>query len=63
MMLGQWNMKVDGPGKLFQRAFLDYDSGSGMALVQVTDGLDGVLVKETVSVPGQHTSSDHHPYK
>jgi|CXWL01.1.fsa_nt_gi hypothetical protein len=52
-MLGQWKMKVDGPGKFFQRAFLDYDTGSGMALVQVTDGLDGVLVKETVPLTSQ----------
>lgn len=55
-ILGQWKLKVDGPGKLFQRAFLDYDTGSGMALVQVTDGLDGVLVKETVPVPSQVAS-------
>lgn len=54
-ILGQWKMKADGPGKFFQRAFLDYDTGSGVALVQVTDGLDWVLVKETVSVPGQAT--------
>ena len=46
-------MRVDGLGKFFQRAFLDYDAGLGMALVQVTDGLDGVLVKETVPVPSQ----------
>jgi hypothetical protein len=52
-ILGQWKMRVDGPGKFFQRAFLDYDTGSGMALVQVTDGLDGVLVKETVPIPSQ----------
>ena len=52
-ILGQWKMKVDGPGKFFQRAFLDYDTRSGMALVQVTDGLDGVLVKETIPVPSQ----------
>ena len=52
-MLDQWKMKVDGHGKFFQRAFLDYDTESGMALVQVTDGLDGVLVKETVPVPSQ----------
>jgi len=52
-ILGQWEMKVDGSGKLFQRAFLDYDTGLGVALVQVTDGLDGVLVKETVPVLSQ----------
>ena len=52
-ILSQWKMRVDGLGKFFQRAFLDYDAGLGMALVQVTDGLDGVLVKETVPVPSQ----------
>ena len=50
-LLRQWKVTPDGPGKLFQRAFLDYDSVSGMALVQVTDGLDWTLIKEAVSVP------------
>ena len=49
-ILRQWKMTFDGPGTLFQRAFLEYDSVSGMALVQVTDGLDWTLLKETVSV-------------
>ena len=51
-ILHQWKkLTFDGPGTLFQRAFLDYDSVSGMALVQVTDGLDWSLLKETVAVP------------
>jgi hypothetical protein len=54
MLLCHWTVPRDGPGKLFQRAFLDYDPGSGLAQVRVTDGFeppsDWDLIKDTVPV-------------
>lgn len=56
-LLRHWTVPRDGPGKLFQRAFLDYDLGSGLAQVRVTDGFEPPtgwdLIKDTVPVPLQ----------
>lgn len=57
MLLRHWTVPRDGPGKLFQRAFLDYEADSGLAQVQVTDGFEPPtgwdLTKDTVPVPLQ----------
>jgi hypothetical protein len=54
-LLRHWTVPRDGPGKLFQRAFLGYDPGSGLAQVRVTDGFEPPtgwdLIKDTIPVP------------
>ncbi len=57
MLLRHWTVPREGPGKLFQRAFLDYDSGSGLAQVRVNEGFEPPtgwdLIKDAVPVPLQ----------
>ena len=53
-LLRQWNVPPDGPGKLLQRAFLDYARDSNTVQVRVTDGLEPpngwTLIQDTIPI-------------